>query len=139
MKGIHTGTVFLEGVMRPSADDIHIEYNPIRACDDFLQPLPLSDAFFESLKLGKWEDQFGYQRQYHGSSSTYTIRVDEDGYYIGMIRHDGPIHITPTRFKAIHQLQNIHFAQYGEELSISYQDVKTAWRITKIRLQENNM
>lgn len=41
--GIHTGTVLLDGVLRPSANGIEIEYNPISASEEVLQPLPLTD------------------------------------------------------------------------------------------------
>jgi len=131
VKGIHTGMVFLDGVMWPSTDAIHIEYNPISASEDCLQPLPLSDFLLESLKRARWEDKHGYQHQYHARSANYTIRKDEEGYYIAMFKEDGPIHITPGHFHYYHQLQNIHFAQYGYELGISEDDVRIAWRIVK--------
>jgi len=131
VKGIHTGTVFLDGVVRPSADDFHMEYNPIAASEECLQPLPLSDFLLESLKRGGWEDRFGVQHQYHSRSGHYTIRKDDDGYYIAMFKEDGPVHITPGHFHSFHQLQNIHFAQYGYEIGISEHDVKVAWRIVK--------
>ena len=48
VKGIQTNTVLLDGVMRFAADGINIEYNPIPANDDVVQPLPLSDLLLES-------------------------------------------------------------------------------------------
>ena len=127
--GIHTGTVLLDGVMRPSANGIDIEYNPIPASEGALQPLPLNDFLLESMRKGKFVGYSGaIQHQYHLRSSVYTIMSDEDGYFIGMEKEDGPVHITPCRFYYFHQLQNIHFAQYGEEIDISEQEVKIAWR-----------
>ena len=54
VKGIHTGMVFLNGVMRPSVDNIHIEYTPIPASEICLQPLPISDFLLESMKRVRW-------------------------------------------------------------------------------------
>ena len=43
VKGIHTNSVLLDGVMRPSVNGIDFEYNPIPAKEDCLQPLPLNE------------------------------------------------------------------------------------------------
>lgn len=130
--GIHSGTVLLDGVMRPSANGIDIEYNPIPAGEDALQPLPLNDFLLETMGKGRFG---GYsvmiQHQYHAGRSAYSIMSDDEGYFIGMESGDGPIHITPCHFHYFHQLQNIHFAQYGEEIDISEDDVKRAWRTAK--------
>ncbi len=131
VKGIHTNSVLLDGVMRPSVNGIDFEYNPIPAKEDCLQPLPLSDFLLESMKRSRFEDEFGEQHLYHHRSSSYTIRKDDEGYYIGMYKNDGPIHITPNHFHSYHQLQNVYFAQYGEEFGVSEHDVKIAWRIVK--------
>lgn len=130
--GIHTGSVLLDGVMRPAANGIDIEYNPIPASEDALQPLPLNDSLLESMKKGKFVGYSGViQHQYHAGRSAFTIMSDEEGYFIGMERGDGPVHITPCHFYYFHQLQNIHFAQYGEEIDISEHEVKIAWRTAK--------
>lgn len=131
VKGIQTNTVLLDGVMRPAADGINIEYNPIPANDDAVQPLPLSDFLLESMKRGRIIDEFGVQHPYSHRRVTYTIRHDEEGYYIAMYKNDGPIHITPNHFHYYHQLQNIYYAQYGEEFEVSEHDVKIAWRTAK--------
>lgn len=130
--GIQTGTVLLDGVMRQSANGIDIEYNPIPADEDVLQPLPLNDFLLETMGKGRFSGYSGtIQHQYHPRSSAYSIMSDEDGYFIGMERSDGPIHITPCHFLYYHQLQNIHFVQYGEEINISEHDVRMAWRTAK--------
>lgn len=130
--GIHTGTVLLDGVMRPSANGIDIEYNPIPASENALQPLPINDFLLETMRKGKFIGYSGVmQHQYHQRSSVYTIMSDGDSYFIGMEKEDGPVHITPCRFYFFHQLQNIHYAQYGEEIEISEHNVKTAWRLAK--------
>ena len=131
VKGIHTNTVLLDGVMRQAADGINIEYNPIPAIEDCLQPMPLSDFLLESMKRGRVLDGYGVQHPYSLRSATYTIRHDEEGYFIGMFKEDGPIHITPNHFHYYHQLQNIYYAQYGEEFCVSENDVNIAWRTVK--------
>ena len=131
VKGIHTNTVLLDGVMRKAADGINIEYNPIPANDERLQPLQLSDFLLESMKRGRIDDGFGVQHPYNPRSSTYMICQDDEGYYIGMFKEDGPIHITPHHLHYYHQLQNIFFAQYGEEFGINEHDVKIAWCTAK--------
>ena len=129
--GVQTGTVLLDGVMRQSANGIDIE-DTIPASEDALQPLPLNDFLLESMRKGKFLGYAGMiQHQYHSGGSAYFIMCDEEGYFIGMERGDGPVHITPCHFYYFHQLQNIHFAQYGEEIDISEHDVKIAWRIAK--------
>lgn len=130
--GILSGSVLLDGVMRPSGNGIDIDYNPIPASENALQPLPLNDFLLESMRKGKFVGYSGViQHQYHQRSSVYTIMSDGDGYFIGMEKEDGPVHITPCRFYFFHQLQNIHYAQYGEEIDISEQNVKTAWRLAR--------
>ena len=44
--GVHTGSVLLDGVMRPSANGIDIEYNPIPASEDALRPCHLTTFFW---------------------------------------------------------------------------------------------
>ena len=83
------------------------------------------------MKRGRFEDEFGVQHPYNLRNATYTIRHDEEGYYMGMYKNDGPIHITPNHFYYYHQLQNIFFAQYGEEFGVSMNEIKIAWRTTK--------
>lgn len=130
--GVHTCTVLLDGVMRPSTNGIDVEYNPIPASEDALQPLPLNDFLLESMRKVKFQGYSGMiQHQYHSGGSAYSIMCDEEGYFIGMEREDGPVHITPCHFYFFHQLQNIHFTQYGEEIDISEHDVKIAWRTAK--------
>lgn len=130
--GLHTGTVLLDGVMRPSVNGIDVEYNPIPASEEAVQPLPLNDFLLETMGKGKFVGYSGVeQHQYHQRSSVYTIMSDGDGYFIGMEKEYDPVHITPCRFFFFHQLQNVHFAQYGEEIDISEHDVKTAWRLAK--------
>lgn len=130
--GVHTGSVLLDGVMRPSANGIDIEYNPIPAKEDALQPLPLNDFLLESMRKGKFLGYSGViQHQYHPSGSAYFIMSDDEGYFIGMEKNDAPMHITPCHFWYFHQLQNIHFAQYGTEIDISEEDVKRAWKTAR--------
>lgn len=131
VKGIQTNTVLLDGVMRPAPDGINIEYNPIPANEDIVQPLPLCDFLLESMKRGRIVNRYGVQHPYNLRSSTYLICEDEEGYFIGLLKKDGPIHITPNHFHCFHQLQNIYYAQYGEEFDVSEQDVKIAWRTAK--------
>ena len=130
--GIHTGTVLLDGIVRPSANGIGVEYNPISASEEVLQPLLLNDFLLETMRKGRFEGHTGIsQHQYHPRSSVYTIMSDEEGYFIGMEGEDRPVHITPCHFYFFHQLQNIHFAQYGEEIDITEPVVKAACRTAK--------
>lgn len=130
--GIHTGSVLLDGVLRPAANGIDIEYNSIPASEAVLQPMPLNDFLLETMGKGRFRGYSGMiQHQYHAGRSAYFIMSDDEGYFIGMERGDGPIHITPCHFYYFHQLQNIHFAQYGEEIDIGEHDVKMAWRTAK--------
>lgn len=130
--GIHTGSVLLDGVMRRSDNGIDIEYNPIPAQEDILEPLPLNDFLLETMGMGRFRGYSGViLHQYHQGSSIYSIMSEEEGYFIGMEKEDGPVHITPRHFYFFHQLQNLHFSQYGEEINIGEEDVKRAWRTAK--------
>lgn len=131
VKGIHSNSVLLDGVMRPAANDMGVEYNPVPANEDSLQPLPLSDFLLESMKRGRMMIGDSVQHPYHLGSATFTICSDDEGYYIGMSASGQPAHITPNHFYYYHQLQNIYFAQYGKEFGVSEQDIKIAWRTVK--------
>ena len=132
VKGILADAVMLDGTMPLEGDGTYEEHITIPANNDSLKPLPLSGTLLEALRKGRWEDDFGIQYQYHSRSGHYTIRKDEDGYYIGMYKSDGPVHITPGHILYLHQLQNIHFAQYGYEMDVHEHDVIIAWRTVQM-------
>lgn len=116
VKGIFENVVELDGIGRVLSDD------------QGLEPIMLSNTLFDLINVGRKPDSYGMSRTYHGG--LFVIRGDEnDGYFISMTVGDSePIHITPCLIRCFHQLQNIHFAQYGCEISIREQQVIMAWQ-----------
>lgn len=121
VKAVTEHSVFFDGCPADSGVD---GYQSVSVNDDRLQPVPLSDTLFAVMGKGRMDDEFGVQYQYYHNRSTYMVREDEEGYYIGLYTTDAPIHITPNHFHSLHELQNIHFAQYGEEMEIDLKMLK---------------
>lgn len=121
VKAVTEHSVFLEGCLADSGVD---GYQSVSVDDDRLQPVPLSDTLFAIIGKYRMDDEFGVQYQYYQNRSTYTVREDEEGYYIGLYTKDAPIHVTPNHFHSLHELQNIHFTQYGEEMEINLKWLK---------------
>lgn len=131
VKGVFPDVVYLDGVVRQSASGNGVEFKPILISDASVQPLPLNDFLLEQMQRNRIVDRNGKRHVYYVRSSNFFIFEDSDGYFIGMCNSVGPIHITPGKFHYYHQLQNIYFAQYGNEIDISEKTVKLAWRTAK--------
>ena len=131
VKGVLSEVVYLDGVVRQSASGNGVEFKPILISDASVQPLPLNDFLLEQMQRNRIVDRNGKRHVYYVRSSNFFIFEDSDGYFIGMCNNVGPIHITPGKFYYYHQLQNIYFAQYGNEIDISEKEVKLAWHTAK--------
>lgn len=108
---------------------------------DSIDPFPLNDFILEQL-LGKNRINNHLVFNYF-KNSTYFVAYEETrdafgniienrtGYYVGM--YDGPklIHLTPCSIHYLHQLQNIHFAQFGNELGLTMNKVMRVWNTAK--------
>lgn len=128
--GVRTNGVMLDGVLYNTGDPLHqLDYEFIYAEDQRLQPLILEDILLEQI-FGIYQVNnrgvFTYHRPNNG---TYFINREEDGYSIGLYVDDQLIHITPFHFRYYHQLQNIHFAQYGEELDVDFETLRNRWNL----------
>lgn len=128
VKGVAEDAVFLEGIERTMIDGVHREYQPIPANDASLEPFPLNDFLLEQMRKGKYPLEGFIRHMYHRSSSTFLIYSDDDGYFIGVPGPGRPSYLTPGHFWYLHQLQNIHFAQYNEEIDIDVETAKLAWQ-----------
>lgn len=95
---------------------------------DSIDPFPLNDFILEQL-LGKYtinkKKVFNYYK-----NSTYFVAYEE-GYFVGMYDGSKLIHLTPCRIHYLHQLQNIHFAQFGNELGLTMNKVIRVWNTAK--------
>lgn len=131
VKGVLSEVVYLDEVVRQSANGNVVEFIPILTSDASVQPLPLNDFLLEQMGRSRIVDDNGKRHIYYARSSNYFIFKETDGYFIGMCNSVGPVHITPGKFHYFHQLQNICFAQYGNEIDISEKEVKLAWHTAK--------
>lgn len=128
--GIRLGSVMLDGVMYETNNPQHsYEYHQIPVSEDVLSPLYLSDALLERIRT----------RVYRSEGNVYPLRNNmnflimkgADGFFVGMDRSDGPMHLTPHSFTAYHQLQNIYYSMYGEELPIEIGKIKQELSLLK--------
>lgn len=126
VKGVMEDAVLLDEVERRAIDGVHKEYQPILANDSSLEPFPLNDFLLE--QMGKGKHPLGGIK-YHHSGSTFLIYSDNDGYFIGIHGQDRPSYFTPGHFWYLHQLQNVHYAQYGEEIDVDVDTVKRAYQL----------
>lgn len=128
--GLRTNGVMLDGVLYNTGDPLRqFDYQLIYEGDQRLRPLLLDDFFLEQI-LGRYQinniEVFAYHRPNNG---TYFINREEDDYSIGLYMGDQLVHITPFHFRYYHQLQNIHFAQYGEELDVQFETIRDRWNL----------
>lgn len=128
--GVRSNGVMLDGILYNTGDPLHqLEYTLIDAGDQRLQPLLLEDFLLEQIFSRYQVNNMGVFT-YHGPNNrTYFINREEDGYSIGLFVGGQLIHITPFHFRNYHQLQNIHFAQYGEELDVDYETLRNMWNL----------
>lgn len=119
VKGVTENSVLLDGVVYDTGNPSNPhEYLPISVTDDRIQPIPLIDDILQKVRT-RVPIAGGHAYKYYGSRVTFLIYEDEDGYYIGLNFHGQVIHITPQHIESLHQLQNIFFAQYGDEMDIN--------------------
>ena len=131
VKGVMEDFVLLEGIVRNANDGVQNEYKPIPANDSSLEPLPLNDFLLEQLGKGKYPIGGIMRHMYHRSSSTFLIYADNDGYFIGVPGQGRPSYLTPGHIWFLHQLQNIHYAQYGEEIDIDVDTTTRAFQLAE--------
>lgn len=131
VKGVLPDVVYLDGIVRQSTVGNGVEFIPILTSDASVQPLPLNDFLLEQMGRNRIVDRNGKRHVYYVRSSNFFIFKESDGYFIGMCNSVGPILITPGKFYYYHQLQNICFSQYGNEIDISEKAIKLAWSTAK--------
>lgn len=109
--------VTVQGV---TAGDVLINGLSISATDSKVSPIPLCDFLLQNIRQKIFEkDRFCYT--YH-KNSTFMIYIEGNGdYFIGLNYQGDVCHVTTTPILYLHQLQNICFAQYGEEMIIDEQ------------------
>jgi len=129
VKGVTENAVILEVVEHSAIDVIHYEYQLIPANNTSLEPFPLNDFLLEQMGKGKYPLGGIMRHVYYRSSSTFLIYSDSDGYFIGVPGQGRPSYLTPGHFRSLHQLQNIHFAQYGIEIDIDLDIAKHAFQL----------
>ena len=121
VKGVTTSAVMLDGVMYETGNpNFPYEYRLIPADDARLEPIPLIDDILQKIRTRiPMSGKRAYK--YYGTKATFLIFEDEDsrGYYIGMNYMDQVFRLTPQSLYFFHQLQNIYFAQYGDEFDFN--------------------
>lgn len=121
VKGITANAVMLDGVMYETGNpNSPCEYRLIPADDARLEPMPLIDDILQKIRTRiPMSGKRAYK--YYGTKATFLIFEDEDsgGYYIGMNYMDQVFRVTPQPLYYFHQLQNIYFAQYGDEFDFN--------------------
>lgn len=114
VKGVAEDSVLLGGVVFENP----YEYPPISVTDDRIQPIPMLDEILQKVRI-RIPIVRGHAYKYYGNRVTFLIYEDEEGYFIGLDNQGQIIHITPRHIESLHQLQNIYFAQYGEDMDIN--------------------
>lgn len=120
VKGVTTSAVMLDGVMYETGNpNFPYEYRLIPADDARLEPIPLIDDILQKIRTRI--PMSGKRAYKYGTKATFLIFEDEDsrGYYIGMNYMDQVFRVTPQPLYFFHQLQNIYFAQYGDEFDFN--------------------
>ena len=120
VKGVTTSAVMLDGVMYETGNpNFPYEYRLIPADDARLEPIPLIDDILQKIRTRiPMSGKRAYK--YYGTKATFLIFEDEDSrYYIGMNYTDQVFRVTPQPLYFFHQLQNIYFAQYGDEFDFN--------------------
>lgn len=127
VNGITYNTVMLDGILLATENPNYpYEYKHINANDESIEPIPLCDLILETIRQRiPMKDGFVYS--YNKNSSTYFIyEDDEEGYFVGLDFRGELIRVTPKPFRYLHQLQNVFFAQYGNEMNIDEQQLKNS-------------
>lgn len=113
----HNQPVMVQSV---SAGDVLINGMSIAASDSNVSPIPLCDYLLTNIRQRLFKkDRICYT--YH-KYSTFMIYIDDIGsFFIGLNYQDDICHVTTAPILYLHQLQNIYYAQYGEEMIINEQ------------------
>ena len=119
VKGVTANAVMLDGVMlQPENPNSPYEYQLINAEDDRLQPIPLIDDILQKIRTRiPLNGRKAYK--YYGTKATFLIYEYEEGYFIGMNYRNQVFRVTPRSLYYFHQLQNVYFAQYGDEFDFN--------------------
>lgn len=126
VKGVTANTVMLEGVMYETGNpNFPFDYKPIYVADNSLRAIPLCDTILQGVR-SRIPQNDGYAYTYYGSRATFLVYPDDEGYFIGVDFRGNLIRVTPNQITTLHQLQNIYFTQYGEEMVISDNRLKQA-------------
>ena len=126
VKGVTANTVILDGVMFETGDpSFSFHYKTIYAADNSLRAIPLCDTILQGVR-SRIPQNYGYAYTYYGSMATFLIYPDNEGYFIGVDFRGNLIRVTPNHINTMHQLQNIYFAQYGEDMEINENRLKQA-------------
>lgn len=106
--------VIVQGV---TTEEVLIGGVPIAATDSKVNPIPLCDFILQNIRQRIYEkSRICYT--YHKNSTFMLYNNDNGSYYIGLNYRGYVCHVTTTPILYLHQLQNICYAQYGEEMII---------------------
>lgn len=87
---------------------IHSEIRPFQVVPDQIYPIPLTKVWLENMRF-----LINYNFTIPGSNKIYYFYEDFD-----ILEVEGTFTYRETKFKYVHQLQNLHFAITGLELNI---------------------
>lgn len=130
VRGIKEVGVMLEGVMFQTGDPLRpYDYQLIYAEDQRISPLLLNNRLLD-LVMRRYRVNGVIVYNYHAhNGGTFFVKNEGMGLFVGMYNGDNLIHITPHSFRYYHQLQNIHFAQFGEELNVDFDELVGYWNL----------
>lgn len=104
VQGVTTSEVLIGGVS-------------IVATDSKVRPISLCDFILQNIRQRIYEEgRICYT--YHKNSTFMIYNNDNGSYFIGLNYRGDVCHVTTTPILYLHQLQNICYAQYGEEMII---------------------
>lgn len=135
--GVGKNYVMLDGyVFETGNPQYPYEYHKVLAGDERVKPFPLKDFLLEQI-FGKYSINGHREYKFQGpffigyeEERGYNNEVIEErtGYFVGMYFGKELIHVTPHHFWTLHELQNIHIAQYGYDFT-DFDTVKRVWNL----------
>lgn len=131
VKGVFTGHVYLDGVLRITDNPIYPnDYREISVNDPAIRPLPLGDSiirlFFSSI-----HDDGGGTCPF-GEGGNYWVFHEGDSFFVGMNLSGEIVHIIPHHIVSFHELQNAYYTIHGEDLPVDVDSLRMKWN----RLQQ---
>ncbi len=104
--------VMVQGI---TANNVFINGISVAANSQNIRPIQLCDIILRNIR----QSTSGHKCYTYYKTSTFMIYVDDNGnFFIGLDYQGNVCHVTIKPILYLHQLQNIHYAQYGKDMII---------------------